>query len=109
MDQKTTSIVAYLSWIGLIIAYASGTKNELTINHMNNSLLGILFCLPGFVSIFICWIPFLGWILAFAIFAWVIFVGVIIIISIVHAFKEEPYELPLIGKIKIIKLPENQA
>lgn len=106
MDSKTTSIVSYLTWIGLIIAYASGTKDELSVNHMNNSLVCVLFSLAGYLSIIFAFIPIIGWILDFLLVCWSIFILVNVIIGIVHACKEEPYEMPLLGKIHIIKLPQ---
>lgn len=95
MDSKTTSIVSYLTWIGFIIAIAAGTKDEFSAQHMNNALVGLLFMLPGALGI----IPVLGWLLAL----WSLFVAVCLIIGFVNACQGKSFELPLIGKIKIIK------
>ncbi len=95
MDSKTTGIVTYLTLIGFIIALAAGTKDEYSAQHMNNMLVSMLFCLPVFLG----WIPILGWILDL----WVLFVGVCTIIGFIKACMGQPFETPLIGKIKIIK------
>ena len=95
MDSKTTGIVAYLSVVGLIIAAAAGTKDEYSAQHMNNSLVNMLFCLPAFLG----FSPIVGWVLL----AWCMFVGVCTIIGFICACQGKPFETPLIGKIKIIK------
>ena len=95
MDSKTTGIVTYLTLVGFIIALAAGTKNEYSAQHINNALVGMLFILPVALG----WIPILGWILDL----WVLFVSVCLIIGFIHACMGKPFELPLIGKIKIIK------
>ena len=58
------------------------------------------------LSIIFAFIPIIGWILDFLLVCWSIFILVTVIIGIVHACKEEPYEMPLLGKIHIIKLPQ---
>lgn len=95
MDSKTTSIVCYLTWIGFIIAIAAGEKDEFSKGHLNNALVGLLFTLPVVLG----WIPILGWLLDL----WCMFVGVCIIIAFIKACMGESFELPLIGKIKLIK------
>ena len=95
MDSKTTGIVTYLTLIGFIIALAAGTKDEYSAQHMNNALVNMLFCLPVILG----WVPILGWILDL----WVLFVGVCTIIGFIKACMGQPFETPLIGKIKIIK------
>lgn len=89
MDTKTTGIVAYLTWIGLLIAYLSGDKEGAKF-HLNQSLVLVL------ASIVCGIIPFLGW-------AAEIFVFVCWIIGFVGAVQGEEKEMPLLGKIKIIK------
>jgi len=88
MDKKTTSIVAYLTWIGLLIAVVAGDKQEAKF-HVNQALVIMLFAL-------LTPIPCIGWI-------WGIFMVVCWIIGLVAAINQEEKEVPLIGKIKIIK------
>ena len=42
MDKKVTGIVAYLSWIGLIIAFCAGDKEGAKF-HLNQALVIFLF------------------------------------------------------------------
>lgn len=46
MDKKTTDIVAYLTWIGFIIALVSGDKENSKF-HLNQALVLNLFALIG--------------------------------------------------------------
>lgn len=88
MNAKTTSIVAYISWIGLLIAYLAGDKEGAKF-HLNQALVIFLFSLLAVV-------PCVGQI-------WGIFMVVCWIMGLVAAIKQEENEVPLIGKIKIIK------
>lgn len=89
MDAKTTGIVAYLTWIGLLIAYLAGDKEGGKF-HLNQALVLFLFSLAGAI------IPFIGW-------AWDVFVFVCWIIGFVAACQGQEKEVPLLGKIKILK------
>ena len=100
MDTKTTSIVAYITWIGLIIAFCAGDKEGAKF-HLNQSLviwLGFLAVyLANFILIFI---PIIGWL---AVLAAYIFLLVMWVMGLIAAINQEEKELPLIGKIKILK------
>lgn len=88
MDKRTTGIVAYITWIGLIIAFCAGDKEGAKF-HLNQALVIFLF---GLLSA----IPCLGQIWAFFILAcW--------IIGLIAAINEEEKEVPLIGKIRLLK------
>ncbi len=88
MDAKTTGIVAYLTWIGLLIAYLAGDKEGAKF-HINQSLVLVLFGLLGAI-------PVVGWI-------WEIFMFVCWLIAFIGAVQGQEKEVPLLGKIKIIK------
>ena len=88
MDAKTTSIVAYLTWIGLIIAICAGDKEGAKC-HINHALVILLFSLLSII-------PCIGWI-------WGIFMVVCWIMGLIAAINQEEKEVPLIGKIRIIK------
>lgn len=88
MDAKTTSIVAYLTWIGLIIAVCAGDKDGAKF-HVNQALVIFLFSLLGII-------PCIGWI-------WAIFMFVCWIMGLIAAINQEEKEVPLIGKIRLLK------
>lgn len=88
MDAKTTGVVAYLTFIGLIIAVCAGDKEGAKF-HINQALVIFLFALPSFI-------PCIGW-------AWGIFMLVCWIMGLIAAINEEEKEVPLIGKIRLLK------
>lgn len=88
MDKRTTGIVAYLTWIGFIIAVCAGDKEGAKF-HLNQALVILLFQL-------LIIIPCIGWL-------WGIFMLVCWIMGLIHAINEEETPVPLIGKIQILK------
>ena len=88
MDKKTTSIVAYLTLIGLLIAILAGDKEGAKF-HVNQALVIWLFSLLSII-------PCIGWI-------WAIFMLVCWIMGLIAAINQEEKEVPLIGKIRILK------
>lgn len=88
MDAKTTGIVAYLTWIGFLIAVLAGDKEGAKF-HVNQALVILLFSLLSVI-------PCIGWI-------WAIFMIVCWIMGLIAAINEEEKEVPLIGKIRLLK------
>lgn len=88
MDTKTTSIVAYITWIGLIIAFCAGDKEGARF-HLNQALVIFLFTLLGAI-------PCIGQI-------WAIFMVVCWIMGLIAAINQEEKPVPLIGGITLIK------
>lgn len=88
MDKKATGIVAYLTWIGFLVALLAGDKEGAKF-HLNQALVIMLFSL---ISV----IPCVGWI-------WGIFMVVCWFIGFIAAINEEEKEVPVIGGIKILK------
>ena len=77
-DAKTTGWVAYLTFIGLIIAFCAGDREGAKF-HLNQALVITLAFIDG--SIVSC-IPFIG---------------------LIAAINQEEKEVPLLGQIKILK------
>ena len=88
MDKRTTSIVAYITWIGLLIAFLAGDKEGAKF-HLNQALVIFLFSLLSII-------PCIGWI-------WGIFMLVCWIMGLISAINQEEKPVPVIGNIKIIK------
>lgn len=100
MDKKTTSWVSYITIIGWIVAYCAGDK-EGAKYYLNQSLVIWL----GFIAVSLCsiilvFIPILGWL---AIFTANIYLVVMLVMGLINAINQEEKELPLIGKIVILK------
>lgn len=96
MDKKVTSIVSYFTLIGWLIAYLAGDKEGAKF-HLNQSLVLLL---ANIAVSFVGCIPFIGWILALV---GGIFVFVCWILGLIAAVKQEEKEMPLLGKIKLLK------
>lgn len=88
MNAKTTSIVAYITFIGLIVALCAGDTEGAKF-HLNQALVLWLFWLLTFI-------PCVGWL-------WGIFILVCWIIGLIHAINQEEIPLPLIGQIQLLK------
>lgn len=88
MNKKTTDIVAYLTWIGLIIALIVGDKENSRF-HLNQALVIMLFSL-------LCCIPCIG-------VFWAIFIIVCWFMGFISAINEEEKPVPVIGNVTLIK------
>lgn len=96
MDKKVTGIVAYITWIGLLIAFLAGDKEGAKF-HLNQALVILI---VGIVGGVVAVIPLVGGLLSAVIS---IFTLVCTILGIISAVNEEEKELPLIGQIKLLK------
>lgn len=88
MDKKTTSIVAYITWIGLLIAFLAGDREGAKF-YLNQALVIWVFSLLGLI-------PCIGWI-------WSVFMLVCWIMGLIAAINQEEKPVPLIGKIQLLK------
>ena len=96
MDKKTTSWVAYCTFIGWIVAYCAGDKEGAKF-HLNQAL---LVWIANIIVSVVGVIPIIGWIVALV---GGIFVFVCWLLGLIAAIKEEEKPLPLIGGIQILK------
>ncbi len=96
MDKKVTSIVAYLSWIGLLIAFVAGDREGAKF-HLNQSL---VIWLAGIVLGVVMIVPVLGWLVGLV---GGIFLFICWIIGLVSAIQGQEKEIPLLGKIQLLK------
>jgi uncharacterized membrane protein len=88
MDKRTTDIVSYITPIGLIIALVLGDR-EASKFHVNQALVIWLASLLDFI-------PCIGWI-------WGVFCLICAIIGFVSAINGEEHEVPLLGRIKLLR------
>ena len=95
MSAKTTGIVAYITWIGFIIALVLGDRKR-AMFHINQALvINLASIVVNFVSI----IPFLGWLIAvvgslFCVVCWCM--------GLYYACTGQEKEVPLLGQIKLL-------
>ncbi|MFH0876300.1 MAG: DUF4870 domain-containing protein [archaeon] len=93
-EGKTMAIIAYITWIGLLIAFIMNNekKNTFAKYHIRQSLLLVLAGLAlGCVMI----IPILGWLVGFA---GGIFLLVLWIMGLIAAINGQEKEVPVLGK-----------
>ncbi len=103
MDKKLTGIVAYITWIGLIVAYFAGDKEGAKF-HINQALVIWLGYLAAIVvNALLGGIPVVGFIVGLAVAVFEIFLFVCFILGLIAACKEEEKEVPIIGQFKILK------
>lgn len=95
MTKKATSIVAYLTLIGWLLAYFIGDREGAKV-HLNN---GLILVFATLINVLIGVIPLIGWIVNCALG---IAIFVFTIIGIIYAAQDQDKELPLIGQIKIL-------
>ena len=88
MDKKVTSIIAYITWIGLIIALVAGDKEGAKF-HINQSL---VIWLVGTVGGFIPLVNLVTGI--FCLICWVL--------GLINAVEQVEKEVPIIGRIKLL-------
>lgn len=101
MDKKTTSWVAYLTIIGLIVAFCAGDKEGAKF-HLNQALVIAIFSLAGGIvlGIFSAILPIFGFVLTII---YDLFIFVCWILGLIAAINQEEKEIPLLGQIKILK------
>lgn len=96
MTKKATDIVAYITWVGLIIAFLLGDREESRF-HLNQALViwlaGLVFGVLGIV-------PLVGKLIAGVGGALCL---VFAVLGILSALKDDETPLPLIGGIKLLK------
>lgn len=88
MDAKTTGIVAYITWVGLLVALVAGDRQGAKF-HLNQAL---VIWLAGLLVV----IPCIGWI-------WGIFCFVCALIGCISAINGEEKEVPFLGQFKLLK------
>ena len=96
MDKKVTDIVAYLTWVGLIIAFVAGDR-EASRFHLNQSL--VIWIAATLISIAAKWLPLFGWLVGLV---GGLFCALCWFIGIINAIQGVEKEVPLLGQIRIL-------
>lgn len=96
MNKRVTDIVAYLTWVGLLLAFIIGDRAESRF-HLNQSL--VIWIAATVIGIVAKWTPLFGWLIGlvgglFCALCW--FIGV------VNAIQGVEKEVPLLGQIRLL-------
>lgn len=95
MNKRTTDIVAYLTWVGLIIAFVMGDR-EASKFHLNQSL---VIWLAGTLAGVLSRVPLVGWLIGVV---GGIFCAVCWFIGFINALQGVEKEVPLLGQFKLL-------
>ena len=96
MDKKVTDIIAYLTWVGLIIALVAGDR-EASKFHLNQSLvIWLASTICGFVAV----VPLLGTLVSIV---GGIFCFICWFIGIVGALQGTEKPVPFLGQFRLLK------
>lgn len=95
MDKKTTDIVAYLTWVGLIIAFVIGDREHSKF-HLNQSL---VIWLAGTIVGFVAWVPLIGGLVS-AVGG--LFCAVCWFIGLIGAIQGQEKPVPFLGQFKLL-------
>lgn len=102
MDRKLTGIVAYLTFVGWILAYVAGDQQGARF-HLNQALvINLASLVISLVRVLFGWIPFLGWILSLTLGLISLVLLVVWVIGLVYALQDQEKPVPLLGGIKIL-------
>lgn len=103
MNKKVTGIVAYITWIGLIVAFCAGDKEGAKF-HLNQSLvIWLAEIVVGLVASVGGYIPVVGFVISLLAGICQIVLAVFWVMGLISAIKEEEKPLPIIGGIQILK------
>lgn len=103
MSRKTTGIVAYLTWIGFLIAFVAGDRKGAEF-HLNQSLVIMLVDTARIIiSKLVSDATLLGWLVDLTMGLTGIFCLVCWFIGIIGAIRFTEYEVPMLGKIRLLK------
>ncbi|HOD18800.1 MAG TPA: hypothetical protein PLV86_03420 [Candidatus Fermentibacter daniensis] len=83
-EGKTMAGIAYITWIGLLIAYLTGKENRFVLYHCQQSIILLIAMLLGII-------PVIGWL-------WALFCLVLLVIGALNGFGGKAVPLPLIGQ-----------
>lgn len=96
MNKRTTDVVAYLTWVGLLIALVAGDRYESRF-HLNQSL--VIWLAITLLSIATRWMPLIGWIVQIA---GCLFLTACWFIGFINAIQGVEKEVPLVGQFHLL-------
>ena len=102
MSKRTTDVVAYLSWIGLLVAFVAGDRSASKF-HLNQSLvIWLSGTVVGLVGRVLGWLPLVGWAVDLAVGLALVLCVVCWFIGIINAISGVEWPVPLLGHVRLI-------
>ena len=103
MSKRTTDVVAYLSWIGLLAAFVMGDRAASRF-HLNQSLaIWLAGTVAGIAGRLLGWLPLVGWAADLAVGLMLVLCVVCWFIGIISAASGTEKEIPLLGRFKLLQ------
>ncbi len=101
--NRVFAIFAYIGWLVLIPIFAAKNSKFARFHANQGLVLAIIMTASIFVLTLLSYIPYIGWL--FSVLDWIASLGItaLMVIGIITAATGKAKELPLIGKIKILK------
>ena len=101
--NRVFGIFAYIGWLVLIPIFAAKNSKWARFHANQGLVLAILSTASIIVFYLLSLIPYIGWL--FSVLDWIVSIGftALMVIGIITAATGKAKELPLIGKIKILK------
>ena len=102
MSKHTPDVVAYLSWVGLLIAFVMGDRAASRF-HINQSLvLWLTGTAAGIAGRLLGWLPLVGWAVDLAAGLVLVLCAVFWFIGLVNALSSVERPLPLMGRVHLL-------
>lgn len=102
MSKKLTDVVAYITPLGLILAFALGDRENSRF-HLNQALvLALASLLLGVIRRLISWLPLVGWLVRLVLGALGICLFVLWLIGLLSALGGTENKVPVLGEIRLL-------
>ena len=102
MNKRTTDVVGYLTWVGLLVAFIVGDRSASRF-HLNQSLvIWLTGTLAGVAEQLLGWLPLVGWVVDLAVGLVTLLCVVCWFIGIINAASGVEREVPLLGRVHLI-------
>lgn len=102
MSKRTTDVVAYLSWIGLLVALVAGDRRASRF-HLNQSLtIWLAGTVAGIAGRLLGWLPLVGWAVDLAVGLMLVLCVVCWFIGIINAISGVERSVPLLGHVRLL-------
>lgn len=102
MNKKTTDIISYLGWIGIVLTFIFGDRENCKF-HMNQALVLTIASTAAEIVAGMTFIKYIGWIFGVVGVVASVFCLVCWIIAFIAAIKGEEKSVPFFGQFKILK------
>ena len=102
-SNKVMGVLAYLSWLVLVPLLAAPNSPYARFHANQGLVLAIIEIVCSVVLGMLSWIPFFGWVFGTVLSLLGIVALVFSILGIINAVNGRAKELPLVGKIKLLK------